>query len=144
MTAFIRTTSDADVKYWVGFARGSQSQSLTNDLPSDVLTADYAAFRFSTEAGDSNWQAMSGDGATDGATDTGVAPDTTNTTKLEIVCTGDGTSFQYKINGSTVATRTTLLPSTANLFYFIAGVSSTPAATAKNIQFSRSVVSLDE
>lgn len=144
LTAFVRCPNNTAVTYWVGFGFGSVAQIATNALPSATVSSDYAAFRFCTIAGDATWQAGSGNGTTDGFTDTGVAVDTSNTIKLEVISSANGTSWEYKINGASVATRTTLLPvNTHNLFPFIT-VSSTAAAAAKSISFSRYVVSLDE
>jgi hypothetical protein len=67
--------STASVRYWIGFQQGATSG--LNFWKSDTPAEPTCAFRFSTAAGDTNWQCVVTDGTTQVSVDSGKAPDTT-------------------------------------------------------------------
>jgi len=88
------------------------STSLANWLTADTLTANYAAFRFSTGASDTNWQCITGNNSSTTITDSGVAAAINTDYTLQIVFNSAVPNVQFIINGSTVATNTAHLPTT--------------------------------
>jgi hypothetical protein len=98
-------------RVWFGLFSG-------DPMASDLPVLHIAAFRYSTAAGDVNWQAVTGGGAA-AVTDTGIAvvADTIYVLKMQVNIT---TVFFY-INDVLVATRTTSLPtSTTPLRWILA------------------------
>ncbi len=69
----------------------------------------FVGFRYSTHAGDTNWQAVTADGSAQTVTDTGVAADTNM--HVFRVAQVSGTGYEFYIDGNLVATNTTHLPS---------------------------------
>lgn len=87
-------------------------------LDSDGGSINAVTFRYSTTAGDSNWQALTNDGsATPTLTNTGVAVAANTEYEFGIVPSGDGTTVKFYINGALVATHTTKVPAASTLFF---------------------------
>jgi hypothetical protein len=87
-------------------------------MNADGGTATCAIFRFSTVAGDTNWQAITNDGSATGTiTDTGIAVAASTEYELAIIPSGDGTTAKFYINGALVATHTTKMPAAGSLFW---------------------------
>lgn len=99
----LRLTSTSNVRLWAGL---TDQTGPTMSAAADPA-GNYAAFRFDTAAGDTNWQCITKDGTTQGVTDSGVAPTTSNAL-LEIAHTAS--SIIFRIDGVVVATRTANLP----------------------------------
>lgn len=83
----------------------------TAALTADLLTSDYAAFRYSTSAGDTTWQCMTCDNSARVITNSGVLVSTTKVS-LGIVCLPT-ISVKFYINNVLVATHTSRLPRTS-------------------------------
>jgi hypothetical protein len=76
---------------------------------------DGAYFRYTDVGASPNWKCVTRSNSTETVTDSGVAAVTTFE-KFEIVVNAAGTSVAFKINGTTVATHTTNIPTAANRF----------------------------
>lgn len=74
---------------------------------------DGVYFRYNYNVNGGEWQAVTRAAGveTGSATDTNVALDTANFVKFEIIVNAGATSVDFKINGTTVATNTTNIPS---------------------------------
>lgn len=80
-------------------------------IASDSLTTvDYAAFRFSTAAGDTHFMCETGDGSAVATADSGITPATLTLYLLQIQFNSAVPNVVFSINGSVVATATTHLP----------------------------------
>lgn len=128
--------SIATQRIWIG----AGNAGLTNE---DTPTAgNVLAFRYSTSVPDTNWIAVSVDGAASvGTTDTGVAvaTDTRYYFKIDM---RDPTSVKYYINGSLVATRTTQLPAASGTMGFTMFLRNLAAGT-KDIRLSHFTAELN-
>lgn len=101
---WLKTGSDVtSVRYVLGMAN-----SAGNVNASDTPNANGAWFRFSTSAGDTNWQCVTGDGSDRTITDSGV-PVTADTTYRLRVHFGT-VKAKFYINEVLVATHTTNMP----------------------------------
>lgn len=120
--AFISST--ADQKTWIGFESGTAGSS-------DDPAINMAAFRCSSTASDTNWKCFTNDGTGGGTiNDSGIA---CNTTAHEFSITENpGVSFAFAIDGSTVCTNTTNLPTSGTQMYSVAVIHNT-TTTQKTI-----------
>jgi outer membrane lipoprotein-sorting protein len=121
-------SSTASIRAWIGLA----DEALTTVTGTDTIARDFAAFRYSTVAGDANWKGCTGTGGTMTCTDTGVAAGTSDV-EFEIILNDSVPNAVFKINGATVATNTTNLPASAQDMTALTGIE-TQAAAAKNIK----------
>jgi hypothetical protein len=89
-------------------------------LASDTLTSNnYAAFRFSTSAGDTHFKCETGDGSAVTVTDSGFTPVVNTLYLLKIKFNDAVPNVVFSINGTAVCTNTTHLPlASRNLRYF--------------------------
>jgi hypothetical protein len=71
--------SIANIRVWAGWSTNENSQD--SDSPAGT---HLAAFRYSTDAGDTHWMCATKDGATLNAVDSGLTPSTTAAQLLEI------------------------------------------------------------
>jgi hypothetical protein len=104
-TALIRTGSNiASQRIWVALSSADLSQ--TDGAGATAIR--YIGVRFSTSAGDTDWQLASGDGATGSVEDTGVAvqPGTAYLIQLNWSISGQ---LDCQINGVSCAAKTTNL-----------------------------------
>ncbi len=101
--------STVNVRFWVGLS-GLPGLEMGSDTPNLNL----AAFRYSTAAGDTNFQCVTcvGGGACT-VTNSGVAADMSRHL-FEVGWTG--TAYQFKIDGNTVCTNTTNLPGSGQTY----------------------------
>lgn len=99
----ITTAGDVTNNYTVRFGFGD------NDAGEPT---DGAYFRYNYNVNGGEWEAVTRAGGveTGSATDTNVALDTANYVKFEIIVNAGATSVDFLINGSTVATNTTNIP----------------------------------
>lgn len=119
------STDTTSMRFWVGLA----STTLGN-LSSDTPNQHLAIFRYSSEAPDTNWKAVTcaGTGSSSTVTDTGVAVGTSAKT-FGIVYTPSEVKFY--INATLVATHTTNIPATGQTLRVHAGGVNV-AAAARN------------
>jgi hypothetical protein len=96
---------------------------------SDNPAGNYAAFRFSTGAGDTSWQAITKDGSTQTIVASGVAPVVDTTQTLAIIFTDSIPNIKFYINGSLVATIATHLPTVNTALKWVTSEFSTAAST---------------
>ena len=126
-------TDIANLRIWAGL---HSNGSLATDVPGS-LGISGLAFRYSTVAGDTTWQATSFDGVGDTVTNTGIAV-TANTRyvlRIKVVSTA---LVEYYINGSLVATLSTTLPAAAtNIFFAFLHTVNAVAGTARNIRIRK-------
>ena len=105
-----------DERWWWGFT----NQSLATQGGSDNPAGNYAAFRFSTNAGDTAWQAITKDGTTQNVLPTGIVPVINQTQIFTIVFNDSVPNVQFFINGVLVATSSAHLPTSGtNLAYVL-------------------------
>ena len=104
--AIIRLVDTTAVRIWVSLHDGSSTTGTNAD---DPASRNLMGFRFSTDAGDTNWRCCTKDGSTLNNQDSGVAPSTSGMTVLEMEHTGS--SVKFYINGTLVATSSSNLPS---------------------------------
>jgi hypothetical protein len=96
---------------------------------SDTISANFAGFRFSSAASDTNWQCQTSGGSTNTTVDSGVAV-TANTLYLFQVQFNDSIpNIVFSINKTVVATITTHLPSASVGLGMFAGGESLAATT---------------
>lgn len=110
MSWLLRTTN---INFWfvlaesVGQEYGSQGFAQNG---SPLTSVNFAAFRYSTTQGDSNFQCLTCDGSAITIADSGIAADT-NAHKFLIVFDDTTPAVKFYIDGALVATNTTHLPS---------------------------------
>lgn len=101
-------SSLATERVWAGM-------TISDLTGSDTGTQRKAAFRFSTGAADTTWQACTSDGTTASCTDTGVTVTVSTSYTLEIDCATASTCFFYVNNALTPqVSKTTNLPNASN------------------------------
>lgn len=117
------------IRIWVGISKFGDSTE-TSDAPGGAL---YAMFRFSTGAGDTNWQACTGNG-TASCTDTGTTVAGSTIYKLTIDYSTAGSVLFY-INDVLKVTKTTNLPTGVSSSYgpWVSVTTLTTAARAIHI-----------
>ena len=126
--AIIRLVDTTAIRIWISVHDGGSTTGTNSD---DPASRSLMGFRFSTDAGDTNWRCCTKDGTTLNNQDSGVAPSTSGVTVLEMENTGS--SVKFYINGTLVATSSSNLPSsTLALRYQIYAETRTTAA--KNIR----------
>jgi hypothetical protein len=98
---------------------------------SDTFHANqYAAFRYSTTASDTDWQCVTCDGTTQNVVSSGVAVDT-KSHRFLIVINDSIPNATFYIDGTLVATLTTNLPTTSAVnAYYVTGLASTAAVNS--------------
>jgi len=128
-------------RVWVGMF--DSTLSTTTIFGSDTLHANqYAAFRFSTVAGDTAWQCVTSDGTTQTVVSSGVTADT-KSHRFVIICNDSVPNVQFYIDGVLVATITTHTPTTSIVgAYMVVGLTSTAAVTSK-IAFTQAMIQQD-
>lgn len=107
----------------------SNSQFTDGDAP----TGDFMGFRYSTNVPDTNWQCVSNNNGTMGATDSGVAA---STNEILFGISYSSSAIQYFINRNLVATRTTALPRITQTAYCWRVFLTTLAAATKEVDVS--------
>lgn len=107
------------VRMWVGFTNQTGANMfLAADLPAVV----FVGFRFSTSVPDTNFQAVVSDGTNQTVVDTGIAPSTTIPKVLHVEWSKGGGEIRFKIDGATVATINTTLPTADTAMRNVYGV----------------------
>lgn len=107
------------IRAWVGFTNQTGANMfLAADLPAVV----FVGFRFSTSVPDTNWQAVVSNGTSQTVVNTGIAPSTTLPRLLHVEWSKGGGEIRFKINGTTVATISTNLPTADTAMRNIYGV----------------------
>jgi hypothetical protein len=106
-------TDVSSQRIWVGQSTGTFAN---NDTPGATSGFSGGAFRYSTAAGDTKWQAVTFNGAADTVTDTGITVTTDTRYQFAIDYGSFATNIKFYINGTLVATNTATLPAaTANI-----------------------------
>jgi hypothetical protein len=103
--ALVKLQQTALSRLWVGIVSAGGA-TLQTDTPG-TAGMYVAAFRYSTNASDTNFKCVTADGASQTVTDSGVAADT-NPHQFTII--QSGSSYKFYIDGTLVATNTTHLP----------------------------------
>lgn len=124
----INVSTTSNVRAWAAaFTDSTMTGSATP-------AGNWLAFRFDTGAGDTSWNACTSASGTSGCTPTGVSVDTTNCQFFQIDFTS-GTNAVFYINGASVATIATNLPSSGTMMGWFAGVT-TLANSAVTFKYS--------
>lgn len=129
--ALIVDTPIANVRIWLAMSDmfGGNRGNLDSDAPVGI---NMFGFRFSTVAGDVNWQAIAiQNGVGSVIVDTGVAAEVTTGHDFTIVVTSSKLIFY--IDGVSVATITTFLPIAATDIGDVAFISNVTLATQKTL-----------
>jgi hypothetical protein len=130
--AWVTPINNTNVRYFFGICDLSAANMGANDAP----TGNYAMFRYSTTAGDTNWQALVGDGAGTETIDTGFAVSNTVMVRLEIFWDETAAnSFDFYINGTKVADGTRN-PATGTNVKMTHQMTLTVGGTAKNFRLA--------
>lgn len=101
----------------------------------DSLTAtptEGAYFRYSDDVNGGDWECVTVSASTETTTDSNVAVAASTTAKLRIEVNAAGTSVVFKIDGNTVATHTTNLPSGTDAFGVGINIRKTAGTTSRN------------
>lgn len=118
MFADVMADRITDCRHWVGLCESGGPDTAFGG--SDNPAQNYIAFRFSTGAGDTNYQAICHDGSSATIVDTGI-PGDTSSHRFAIVCDDTGASVKFYIDGNLVATITTHIPGAGTAFLWFAG-----------------------
>ncbi len=118
------------VRFWAGFTDRTVATQLGSD---DPASANIAAFRYSSAAGDTNFMCVVKDGTTINATSSGVAIDTSNH-YLEVHEDVAAGNYKFYIDNALVCTKSSNLPTTATNLRWLVGAQ-TLAGSAVRIIF---------
>jgi hypothetical protein len=122
-------------RVWLSLASDTTSTASTM-AGSDTPALSYFGFRFSTNAADANWKAVSDNGSgVPQITDTGVAVDTAKSQVFRFEQDFNSATVRFYINDSLVATHSTTVPALGTALG-IAHVLRELAAAVKNFRFS--------
>lgn len=131
---YLNINQNTGVRSWIGFTNQTGANMFAAaDLPAVV----FVGFRFSTAVPDTNWQAVVSDGTNQTVVDTGVAPSTTLPQLFHVEWSKGGGEIRFKINGNTVATITTTLPTADTAMRNVFGVKNLVggAGTARSLNW---------
>jgi hypothetical protein len=103
-----------DTRLWFGVTNQTAATMGGSDNPA----GSYAAFRFSTFAGDTVWQCITKDGTTQNVQSSGVAPVVNATQTFVIEFDDTVPNIRFYINGTLVATSTAHVPASGTLMRF--------------------------
>ncbi len=99
----IMASSGTTVRYWIGAIDSSIGAPIgAEDLQTDAPAVAFIGFRYSTSAGDTNWQAVCTTGSHQTTVDTGIAIDTAAGHVFEMQ--GSSGSVVFLIDSTIVAT----------------------------------------
>ena len=105
------------------------TNNATTWLNTDTITSVvFAAFRFSTNVPDTNWQCETGDGSAETVDDSGIAVTAATLYKLQIQFNDATPNVVFSINGTVVQTHTTHLPGANKALAFLTGLQTLTAA----------------
>jgi len=118
------------IREWIEMGANACATQLASATPG----GSFAAFRFDTGAGDTNWMAVTCNAGTCTTTSTGVAADT-NVHVFEMLWVDATPSIVFKIDGVVKVTTTTNLPPDSTGSSMVLGVMDL-TAVARDIQIS--------
>jgi len=104
----LKVRNNTSVRIWVGFMTGTFAQY----EGVDTITTNTVAFRFSTAAGDTTWQAFCSDGVTATVADTGATVSADGNYYLQFFKTNGTSSVVFVVNRGTPTTISTSVPTT--------------------------------
>jgi hypothetical protein len=104
----------------IRFGVGNTASVSTWISTDTITTVPYAAFRFSTNAGDTDWMCETGSGSAANVVSSGVAVAANTLYTLQIQFNDATPNVVFSINGTVVYTSTTDLPSSGALAWLIA------------------------
>jgi len=121
-------TATADGRFWFGLGSNAvmSATGLGGSDSPNSLSADFMGFRYSTVAGDSNWQCVVSNGFSGGGSagdtivDSGIAADT-KSHRFAFVVNDSVPNVKFYIDSTLVATVTTHVPGTGNGLGYLAG-----------------------
>ena len=126
----------SNVRIWVGMHTDG---ALATDVPGS-LGISGVVFRYSTPAGDTNWQAHTFDGVGDTAVDTGVVV-TADTRYVFRIRATSTTTIEFYINGTLVAMAAGTIPAgTTNLQFGYCHTVNALAGTARAIRWRKTFI----
>lgn len=99
-----------NIRFWIGLFTGTP-------MASDTIPANSAGYRFSTSAGDLNWQAVSSDGVSSQVTDTGIAVAASTSYILVVIFQPAAVIFSIRSSNS-VFSNTVRVPAAGNNLLF--------------------------
>jgi len=130
------------IRNWIGF--GTDASPGIGNYENDALNFGFVGFRFSTNAGDTHWQAYAGtDNTHVTLADTGITPDNTGAQHIYEIRTVQGTpgTILFYIDGVQVASISTNVPSATTALAFIAGSESLTAGSSGD--FGDNLISIE-
>lgn len=125
----------SDVRFWFGLTNGLSGSTLTQFGGNDTASASgnsFIGFRFSTNAGDTDWMCVTSDGSTDNVQSSGVAQDS-NGHRFAAVVDDGVPNAKFYIDGNLVATSTTHLPTSGMILGYVCGHAYVTSQTAKTV-----------
>jgi hypothetical protein len=130
LQARVKISATANMRVFIGFT----TNTLVNMVNTDTPTGNFAGFRYSTTAGDSEWKVITRDGATAiSPSSTGVAISSANGFNFEIQEDVANAKWLFRINDVLVATVSSNLPSANTNMHWCVGVLTTENV-AKNAE----------
>jgi hypothetical protein len=136
-------TSAVTELVWVGmFDVNAATSSIFGSSGQTYSAQSYAAFRYSTVAGDTSWQAVTCDGSSQNVISTGIAIDA-KSHRFAIVFSDATPSVLFYIDGVLVATSAAHLPvQNTDKAYMVVGLTSTSSVTS-SIYFTQAQIQQD-
>jgi hypothetical protein len=110
---YMALTNTANARVWAGLTNQTAATMAASDNPA----GNYAAFRYSTAAGDTTYKCITKDGTTQTIADSGVAPGTGGH-KFEILHLASGQTT-FKIDGGWACANTTHLPASSTMTRYV-------------------------
>ncbi len=133
MLAIARITSLTDIRMFIMLSDTVGQTVPASDTPS---SSKFAGFRYSSTAGDTNFQCCTSDGSTQTTVDSGVAADL-NSHLFAIEFDDAGPNVKFYIDGTLVATITTNLPPSGTVLAYQAGSSSSSPGGSQLFDFEQ-------
>jgi Collagen triple helix repeat (20 copies) len=128
-----------DQRFWIAM----NDQSGITVGASDNPAGNYAAFRFSTIAGDVHWQCITKDNVTQTVVDSGITPVVTKSTRLAILFNDTIPNVSFYIDGTLVATITTHLPTSGTALRWSVTEETAVSNAGAGIEFSEAYLEQD-
>lgn len=117
------------VRAWFGFTDRAIATQLGSD---DPASGNFAMFRYSTAAGDTNWMCAVKDGSSISATSSGVAIDTSNHF-FEIQEDVTSVNYKFYIDNALVCTKASNLPSASTNLRWLTGIQTLAASAVRKV-----------
>jgi hypothetical protein len=138
LQAWIAGSSSVEMEWAMvpsALSDGTDTYTIRGGLEQNNMgsTNDGVFFRYTHSVNSGNWQAVTRASGVETVTNTAVANTTASYTKFKLVMNSAGTSVVFSINGSTVATHTTNIPTQGG---YLVGIIKSAGTTSRNLHVS--------